>query len=182
MLAFFGGQMDRRIWLGPKNPSGLPIPTPLLWNNPPTQPSSWTIEVLPGQELGQPGAEAWRMQKPRQVRSMHTARGTGWAMQVPFLSQHPSVPPAPTVGNQRQGMKKVLWTFLPPTYKRMSVPVCGQVGKEEGRVVSLHTNLQSTRYFSQNLKPPVFQEAASKFRGISIESESSAKDRKRNNQ
>lgn len=34
----------------------------------------------------------------------------------------------------------------------------------------------------QKLKTPVFQEAASKFKGILIESESAAKDRKRNNQ
>lgn len=72
--------------------------------------------------------------------------------------------------------------FSSPTYKRMSVPVYGQTGKREGRVASLHTSLQFTRYFSQNLKPPVFQEAARKVKGISIESESAAKDRKWNNQ
>lgn len=37
------------------------------------------------------------------------------------------------------------------------------------------------RVLEQKLKTPVFQEAASKFKGILIESESAAKDRKRNN-
>lgn len=85
--------------------------------------------------------------------------------------------------NQCQAPRKSSENFFPPNLQEDVGSCLWADGERDGTGEGglPHSSLQFTRYISQNLKTPVFQEAARKGKGISIESESASKDRKRKN-